>query len=372
MRHLRKFKQDERGATMIMVAVSIFVLFAFAVLAIDMSLIQLAKNQLQNAADASALAAAIVYGTSGSDQVAATDEAIRIAGLNRAIQTTQQPVTITAADVTFPSAKRVRVQTHRTVLTNNPVQLYFMRILDASHNNLGDMTASATAERTPIGATNCLKPWVIPDKWDDADGDSLWDPGELYDPITTGYSVPEDVGTVIILKYNTGGSTPKTGWYQPIKFGPVNRGGPDCNGADCYRTYISECEPYMVAIGDTMEFEMGNMIGPTRQGWSNLIDLDPNATFNSSTGTIENSAFPISPRMIKIALYDPTVGVILSSSGGAEKYTVVIKFAFLFIESLEAGGNEVPVTARFMEYTSGGEACPDCPEGFLFTARLVE
>ncbi|MEW5796524.1 MAG: pilus assembly protein TadG-related protein, partial [Candidatus Zixiibacteriota bacterium] len=46
---------------MIMVAVSMVALFAFAVLAIDMSLIQLAKNQLQNAADAAALAAAIEY-----------------------------------------------------------------------------------------------------------------------------------------------------------------------------------------------------------------------------------------------------------------------------------------------------------------------
>ncbi len=372
MWQLRKLRQDERGATMIMVAVSIFMLFAFAVLAIDMSLIQLAKNQLQNAADAAALSAAIVYGITGNDQVAATAEAIRIAGLNRAIQTTQQPVTITAADVSFPLAEHVRVQTHRTVLTNNPVQLYFMRILDATHTNLGDMTAHAVAALSPIGATSCLKPWVFPDRWDDLDGDSLWDAGEPYDPITTGYKVPDDVGTLITLKFSAGGSTPKTGWYQPIRFGPVNRGGPNCQGADCYRTYISECEPYMVALGDTMEFEMGNMIGPTRQGWNNLYNLDPNATFNTSTGTIENSAFAISPRMIKIAMYDPTAGVIVSTSGGSEKYTVVTKFAFLFIEAPPAGGNEVPVTARFMEYTSGGQPCPTCPNGFLFGARLVE
>jgi len=372
MRQVNKFIQNQRGASIIMVAVSIFVIFAFAVLAIDMSLIQLAKNQLQNAADAAALSAAIVYGISNHDQVAATNEAIRIAGLNRAIQTTQQAVTITGADVSFPAAIRVRVQTHRTEATNNPVQLYFMRVLTASHDNLGNMRASATAALTPIGATNCIKPWVFPDRWDDLDGDSLWDPGEPYDPNTTGYRVPEDVGTLIILKFNEGGSTPKTGWYQPIKFGPVNRGGPNCNGADCYRTYISECEPYMVAIGDTMEFEMGNMVGPTRQGWSDLIALDPDAYFNTTTGTIENSAYAVSPRLIKVALFDPTVGVITSSSGGAEKYTVITKLAYLFIEEPPGGGNEVPVTARFMQYTSPGEPCPECPEGFLFTARLVE
>lgn len=355
-----------------MVAVAIFVLFAFAVLAIDLSLIQLAKTQLQNAADAAALSAAIEYRISNNDPAAAITEAIRIAGFNVAIQTTQQPVDITAADVSFPGGSRVRVQTYRTDSTDNPVQLYFMRVLDASHDNLGNMTASATAQLVSINATNCIKPWVFPDRWDDVDGDSLWDVGEFYDPNVTGYKVPQDVGAVITLKFNDGGSTPKTGWYQPVKFGPVNRGGPHCSGADCYRTYISQCEPYLVAIGDTMEFEMGNMVGPTRQGWNELIALDPDAYFDSNTGTIMNSAYTTSPRLIKIGLFDPTVGVITSGASGAEKYTVITKLSYMFIEAPPSGGNEVAVTARFIQYTSPGVPCAECPEGFLFTARLVE
>lgn len=356
---------------MIMVAVSMVAMFAFAVLAIDMSLIQLAKTQLQNAADAAALAAAIVYGITDGDQAAATEEAIRVAGFNRAIQTTQQPVVISADDVSFPAANRVRVQTHRTEATDDPVRLYFMRVLSADHNNRGNMRAVASAEVVPVGSTSCLRPWMFPDKWNDVDNDSIWDPGEYYDPVATGYRVPEDVGSVIILKYQSGGSTPRMGWYQPIRFGPVNRGGPDCPGADCYRTYISECEPYQVAIGDTMEFEMGNMVGPTRQGWTELYARDPDATFNTSTGEVENSAYMISPRLIKVAMYDPTVGVI-SGSIGAAKYAEVIKIAYLFIEAPAGTGNDVPVTARFVQYSSAGQPCPGCPEGFLFTARLVE
>lgn len=357
---------------MIMVAVSLVAMLAFAVLAIDMSLIQLAKTQLQNAADAGALAAAIQYGVTNGDQVAATNEAIRIAGLNEAIQTTQQGVVINAGDVTFPSAIRARVQTHRTIATNDPVKLYFMRILSSNYDNVGNMRASAVAQVTPIGATNCLKPWMFPDRWNDLDKDSLWDPGEPYDPATTGYRVPEDVGVRITLKYQTGGATPRMGWYQPIRFGPVNRGGPNCNGADCYRTFISECEPYMVQVGDTMEFEMGNMVGPTRQGWNNLVALDPNAYFDASTGTVKGSAYPTSPRLIKVAMYDPTVGVITGGAGGASKYTQVSKIAYLFIEGPPGVGNTVPVTARFMRYTSTGDPCAECPNGFLFTARLVE
>ena len=372
MRPTRALRKDQRGATMIMVAVSMVTIFAFAVLTIDMSLIQLAKTQLQNAADAAALAAAIEYGTSGGDQIAATNEAIRVAGLNTAIQTTQQPVTITSDDITFPGANRVRVRTHRTELTSDPVKLYFMRVLNDTSSNLGNMRASATAQLSPVGATSCLKPWVFPDRWNDVNGDSLWQPGELYDPVTTGYRVPDDVGRVITLKYDAGGSTPRTGWYQPIRFGPVNRGGPDCTGADCYRTYISECEPYQVTIGDTMEFEMGNMVGPTRQGWNELYSQDPGAQFDATTGTIVNSAFPVSPRLIKVALYDPTEGVITSGASGAEKCTVITKISFLFIEAPPQAGSTIPVTARFLRYATAGDPCPGCPEGFLFTARLVE
>jgi len=372
MSRLRDILLNQRGATMIMVAVSMVAIFAFAVLAIDMSLIQLAKNQLQNAADAAALSAAIEYGITNGDQAAAANEAIFIAGLNRAIQATQQAVAITDADVSFPGGNRVRVQTHRTEATNDPVRLYFMRVLSPEHHNLGNVQAVATAELSPVGSTSCLRPWMFPDKWNDVDRDSLWDSGEYYDPNTTGYRVPEDVGTVITLKYDQGGSTPKMGWYQPIRFGPVNRGGPDCSGADCYRNYIYQCEPYQVAVGDTMEFEMGNMVGPTRQGWTELHALDPGAYFNTATGTIENSAYQVSPRLIKVALYDPTAGVITSSTGGSEKYTVVTKIAYLFIEAPPESGASMPVTARFVRYVSSGEPCPGCPEGFLFTARLVE
>lgn len=71
-------------------------------------------------------------------------------------------------------------------------------------------------------------------------------------------------------------------------------------------------------------------------------------------------------------MYNPTVGVIGSSSGGAEKYTEITKLGFLFIEDLGIGGNDVPVTARFVQHSTTGEACVECPEGFMFTSRLVE
>ena len=400
MSFLRRKIKEERAATLIMVAVAMVAIFAFAVLAIDISLVQLAKNQLQNAADAAALAGAIEYTITDGDASAAVAEAIQIAGLNRAIQTTQQPVKITSADVSFPSSRHVRVRTHRTEATSDPIKLYFMGVINTASDNLGSMTASATAEVLPIGGTNCLKPWMFPDRWDDADGDhvydaretytdlngndqydagepfddlnknGVWDAGEYYDMQATGYRVPDHVGETIVLKFNNGSLNnyaPKEGWYQIIRFGPVNRGGPDCPGGDCYRDWIPGCEPYLVMVGDTMEMELGAKVGPTDQGFQELIDRDLSAYYDPSTGTIQGSAYPVSPRLIKAAVYDPSEGIY--SMGGASKYLTVKKIVVVF---LEARTGSAEVLGRFMRMATQGELCPECDPGFAFGAHLVE
>ncbi len=76
MNSSQRLTSNRRGSVMIMVAVAMVTVFAFAVLAIDISLVLLAKNQLQNAADAAALAAAIEYGHTTGDQAATIAEAI--------------------------------------------------------------------------------------------------------------------------------------------------------------------------------------------------------------------------------------------------------------------------------------------------------
>lgn len=401
MRVLRRPKSRERGSIMIMVAVSMVMIFAFAVLAIDISLVLLAKNQLQNAADAAALAAALELGQTMGDQAAATNEAIEIAGLNRAVQTVQQPVVITAANVTFPTANRVRVETHRTEAFGDPIQLYFMRVINDASNNLGNMTAHATAEALPIGGSSCLKPWMFPDRWNDTDGDRMydakepftdldgdgqydpgepftdvnkngaWDAGEFYNPDITGYRVPDFIGETVTLKFDNGSLsnfTPQEGWYQIVRFGPINRGGPNCPGGDCYREWIPFCEPYLVMEGDTLEVEMGSKVGPTDQGLVQLISQDPGAYYDATTKTIKGSAYPTSPRLIKCGVYDPRVAI-YSIGGGTQKYLTVEKIVVVFLES-KTGNAEV--VGRFMRMSSSGELCPECPPGFVFGVHLIE
>ncbi len=366
MRNCRKLLVEERGATAIVVVSSLVMIFAFAVIAIDMSLIQLAKCQLQNAADAAAIAGAIAMAEAVGDQAAGTAGAITFAGYNTAVQDTEKPVVISAADVTFPEANRIRVRTHRTEATGDPVSLYFLKVLDPVVSNLGNVSAVASASIFPVSGSDCLKPWCFPDKWDDTDNDSLYDVGEFYDPDITGYKIPDHLGVQIILKLINSSASPRMGWFYAVNFAPINTGEPVITGANAYREWIWTCEPYMISIGDQLQIEPGNMIGPTGQGVRDLIDLDPNAYWDASTGTVQGSDFPTSPRIIKVATFDPSVGTESDASG--RDYLTVVKIVVVFVESLQ--GKEV--IGRFMRKLTDGEICTDCSEGFLYRAVLVE
>jgi hypothetical protein len=118
-----------------------------------------------------------------------------------------------------------------------------------------------------------------------------------------------------------------------------------------------------VSIGDTLFTENGNMIGPTKQGVQDLIALDPNATWNTSTGQIDNSNYGISgsPRIIRIPFFDPKAPPV---SG---KTTVqVTNIASLFLESIDGNGM---VHARIMLAT--GQS-PGGSPGALQFVRLIK
>ncbi|MGB7061061.1 MAG: pilus assembly protein TadG-related protein [Candidatus Zixiibacteriota bacterium] len=402
MKFLRKILKDEKGASVIMVAVAIVVIFGFGVVAIDMSLIQLAKTQLQNAADAAVLAGAMAYADEPGDQAekeaAATTEAIRIAGLNAAVQDIERPVVITADDVTFPGSDTIRVTTHRRIDTGDPVTLYFLRVLDPSLENKGDVTARAAATLFCISGTDCLKPFCPPDRWDDVDSNGIWtpddeyddvnasgawdpgepliedwnengvwDPAEFYDPLLTGYKAPDDVGVLVTLKFLNSNKDFQAGWYYPVRFPPINSGEPWNPGAADYEMWIvgDTCEPYIIGPGDSLAFEPGGMIGPTASGLATLIGKDPDAWWDPVTGTVKDSAFPTSPRIIKAAAFDPSIGV----QDGPPRHVVVSKILVLFVEYHDKGD----VVGYFMRMATEGEPDPDCSDGgFMYTVNLIE
>ena len=74
-------------------------------LAIDGAILMTAKNQLQSAADAAALAGASGLLTGSQDE--AVERAIDFSSYNKAVEQNQTPVVINAGDVTFPRVRRV-------------------------------------------------------------------------------------------------------------------------------------------------------------------------------------------------------------------------------------------------------------------------
>src|SRR4029079_2254283 len=119
-----------------------------------------------------------------------------------------------------------------------------------------------------------------------------------------------DYGRVITLKQGNPQDQVSPGWFQPVVIVP------GCTGGNCYRNNIATCAPTVIGPGTVLQVEPGNMIGPTRQGMQDLIDLDPNATWatslNSGLGGVSGgcmTASPptcsMSPRIVAIPVYNP-------------------------------------------------------------------
>jgi hypothetical protein len=118
------------------------------------------------------------------------------------------------------------------------------------------------------------------------------------------------------------------------------------SGADVYQEWIAICEPFLVSIGDSLQLEVGHMIGPTAAGLEYLMELDPSAEWDTVTGTVINSAFPISPRIIAIGTFDPRFGKHGCGLGGT--CLTVAKFLVIFLQEPVAG-HECDMVVRLME-----------------------
>jgi hypothetical protein len=347
--NLRHALGDQRGSTIIMVTVSIVALFAFAVLAIDGAILMATRTQLHGAADAAALAGAT--GLIDGDEGLATERAIDFAAYNEAYQNTSQPVVIDASDISFPEPDVIRVETHRTRAKGDALRTFFMRVIDPSSDNRANMTAVAAAKAYDVCSSRCLKPWAIPDRHDDTDGNGVWDPGELYDPQATGYVAPTDVGSTITLKVGNPRATITPGIFYPINFPPLDNpeGESPLTGGSWYETWIAGCSPYTVGVGDRLQLEPGNMVGPTAHGMEDLIAQDPGAYWDPATQTVDGSAFGLSPRVGLIPFFDPTL-----PPASGRNFVTVSKIGAFFIESVGPGSE---VRGRFIQITTQGNPC---------------
>ena len=274
----------------------------------------------------------------------------------------------------------------------------------------GRVAAIAAARAGEVCKVQCLKPWSIPDRWDDSgrpgwpqwkdnerwdsekftdqNGNGLYDNGEpfedgvgtgkkdtgpqdgqytseFYHPLLTGYIASKDLGDLMRFKVADPNDASEPGQFYPIDLcqGEDAKG---CPGADNYRWNIANCNPNFYGPTDWVKTENGNMIGPTKQGMGDLIDLDPNAYWDSDCMCVKGSAFGAgkSPRIGFIPLHDPRIPL---DSG---KMSIqIVKIIAVFFEQVE--GRDV--MARFIRVQAPGEQCPPGQQGagYVFNLSLI-
>ena len=173
----RAHRKNERGVTIVLVAISLVALLGLAALAIDIATLYVAHGEAQRAADAAALAGAKMIASSGYTSAPTSLAAADIcqtggpgapAAANRVAEAVAaqnliagQPASVQniACDVT-PANPQIAVTIRRIALPT-----FFGRIWGGAANSV---TAAAVAEAyNPSGSTapiqvKSVKPWLIP------------------------------------------------------------------------------------------------------------------------------------------------------------------------------------------------------------------
>jgi Flp pilus assembly protein TadG len=338
-RHVRR---DERGMTFVIVALGFMAFMATTALAVDVGMFMTARSQAQNSADAGALAGAV--GLAFNDFNNRTSSGPAVTSAISAAQANLMmgaPPSVLPSDVTFPNdpsgqPDRVQVSVYRTTARNNAIPTLIGPLLGVPTVSIG---ATATAEVSPANALTCVKPFMIPDKWIDNNGNNQFDLGiDVYIPAGqpgyTGYTVAKDVGTPLVLRAGTGGQPNPSFYYSWKMDGDI--------GGNFYRDNIENCNTEVLTYDPNnpqfMIQEPGDKSGPTLQGITDLIAKDPTATWDSSCNCVKNSAYSgQSPRVFPIPLFNPQYYAAGMATGRGASFELA-NFLGFFADYVEANG----------------------------------
>lgn len=206
---------NERGAVAVVVAFSMVALLGFTALAVDVGAMYAEKAQLQNGADATALAIAGECAKGASCPVAMADPGNRLADANSNDDSTG------TFSVTQPTATTVRVETNAQAAgsTADSFGLHFARVLGQES---AVIHASATAAWGAPSAATTL-PWTI----SQCVFEQYLSPSQLAELNSTGSFTGDPIPTHILLRYDENtpdypGCVPQNG-YAEGGFGWLDR-----------------------------------------------------------------------------------------------------------------------------------------------------
>jgi len=396
------FGRNERGAILAQGAIIFLGLLAITTFVVDYGVLWVGRHQAQNSADAGALAGAtaLFYDsmTDRTDAGPAKQSAYHVAHGNYIVG--QSPNIDITTDITFPtcpdgSNRCIKVNVFRNEQRGNALPMIFGRIVGLGAQGV---RATATGEAAVGNASNCLKPWVIVDRWQEdnvppspttfdkwqkqgnnitqiANPDAYIPSSSDPPSLGSGYNTQYDLGAELTLKVGNPQGAITPGFYYPIDL-PVAPTGNVITGGAQYRTNIATCTGYPVSIGDTVVPENGNMVGPTAQGVAALVALDPNAQWDSTNKTIINSCAtatpscgPISPRVVAIAMVNPDpLQYSMLSTGGKNLQLTVVNILGFFVNAVKGNGDVTGYLTMVPGLTIG---TPTINPGNAFTVNIM-
>jgi Flp pilus assembly protein TadG len=289
MLHLKQ----RRGAIVVMTGLMFFALLVCGAVAIDFGRLWTERWELQSAADAGALAGALQL-MPPRDSLYFLDSARAYVLCNRAMGDTITVDSVikghwdgpTRTWTPFPAGTPTNAV--RVVVSQRSSNL-FMAGFGVTPPRMSARAVGWAA--APIATTPaCMKPWAVP-------YEELMYRINIYRGINPPNSVAnmtrpfDQVADLAALQTMTpaqrqfnlkiGSTTPvgvydplTTGNYQAVKLGKywdyatqsVANPGPMSGGANTYQSHISGATCFGLAVGDSVESEQGNMVGPTVAG----------------------------------------------------------------------------------------------------------
>jgi Flp pilus assembly protein TadG len=354
-----------------MVAILLVVILGMVAFAVDIGYLSVVQKEMQNAADAAAMAGAAkmldrgalkgVPNQSGTN-AAARDEAQEFSALNKgggvSLTLSRNDSNAATGDIVIgrldspnlytanidPNSARpnsVRVKVNRNSAENGPVPLFFGTVFGRKTQNM-TVTATATYEKDGVrgfrvaasgAATSKLLPFTLEvHQWTNAPGDPWYDaslPGGVmqaqgpdawtYDPNTHTYAPGSD-GVHEVNLYPTKGNSP--GNFGTVNLGQSNNGTPELERQILYGPNATDMAAFggQIALGAD-----GTLVLPGNPGIS--------AGFKDDLASIRG-------QLRIIPLYQSVTGQ------GANTYYTIVAFVGMTILDVDLTGNNKHVTIQ--------------------------
>ena len=376
-RRIRNHVRDERGVTLVFVAVSLSVLLGMAALAVDTGLLLTARTESQRVVDAAALAGAGSLILAPGNEDLARQSAIDFAARN---DVRGDAAVVLPGDVDVDLVNDVvRVRHFRTADRSSAIQTFFASLFGVDETGVATVGA---AQAFPGGNVYCPLPITLADRWINS-GSEEWDEGEgdLYYPPGEEGSVSyteDDIGLLFNLFPSQGSSggnddggrfTPS--WYYiwlPQGF----------SGTSGIRDRIVGCQDDdPLALEQWLYDESGNKQA-VETAFEDLIAAYPDEHFEEGPdgcNCVKNSVgerVEGSMRYRPIPVFDPYT----FSKQGSGPHFQIMNFAGVWIDHVDPGPpGKRNVWARFMGFTGvayEGSGVGGGPGSMIEVLKLVE